>query len=147
MKKNGLTDNTIMPRLRVLKKLTKLCNITEPDQVKTTLCELKWSNGTKKTFAATYTGFLKFIKKEWNAPNYTSQQKLPFIPTETEIDQLIAAMSQKIATFLQTLKETGMRCGEATMLQWKDISFEQKKQSTSHPKKAATPESYQSATN
>jgi integrase len=34
--------------------------------------------------------------------------------------------NKKTATFLQLLKETGMRCGEAFMLQWTDFDFENK---------------------
>ena len=47
--------------------------------------------------------------------------KLPFIPTETEINQLVAACSRKTGTFVQLLKETGMRAGEAWNLQWIDL--------------------------
>jgi integrase len=41
----------------------------------------------------------------------------------TEIDQLIAGTSPRISTYLQLLKETGMRCGEASQLKWTDIDF------------------------
>jgi len=40
-------------------------------------------------------------------------RKIPFIPTETEIDHLIAGCGRKTATLLQLLKETGIRIGEA----------------------------------
>jgi len=46
---------------------------------------------------------------------------LPFIPQESEIDQLIAACSSRMGCFLQLLKETGMRPGEAWQLRWADI--------------------------
>ncbi|MEM4733098.1 MAG: site-specific integrase, partial [Candidatus Bathyarchaeia archaeon] len=48
-------------------------------------------------------------------------RKLPFIPTETEIDQLISSCTKRTAAFLQLLKETGARCGEACQLKWTDI--------------------------
>ncbi|MEM3028238.1 MAG: tyrosine-type recombinase/integrase [Candidatus Bathyarchaeia archaeon] len=53
-------------------------------------------------------------------------EKLPFIPTETEIEQLIAGHShtKRLMAFLQLLKETGVRCGEACQPQWTDIDFE-----------------------
>ncbi len=41
---------------------------------------------------------------------------------ESEIDQLIAGFKRRPATFLQTLKETGARCGEAWALEWTDLS-------------------------
>ena len=62
---------------------------------------------------------------KWEAP-YKCVRKLPFIPKETEIDQLISGCSRRMATFLQLLKETGARCGEAWQLKWKDIDFESK---------------------
>jgi len=49
----------------------------------------------------------------WNPPKYKRIHKHPTIPTETELDQLIAGSGQRTATFLQILKETGARCGEA----------------------------------
>jgi integrase len=60
----------------------------------------------------------------WSPPRYKSVNKLPFIPTEEELNNLIAGCNRKTATFLQLLKETGMRCGEAFMLKWTDFNFE-----------------------
>jgi site-specific recombinase XerC len=62
-------------------------------------------------------------EKHWKPPIYRRVRKLPFIPSETEIDQLIAATSPRISTYFQLLKETGMRCGEASQLKWTDIDF------------------------
>jgi integrase len=53
---------------------------------------------------------------------YKYTRKLPFIPLESEIDQLIAGFKKRTATFLQTLKETGARCGEAWALKWIDLN-------------------------
>ena len=50
---------------------------------------------------------------KWEAPNYESISKIPWIPQELEVDQLIAGCSHRTATYLQLLKETGMRRGEA----------------------------------
>jgi integrase/recombinase XerD len=59
----------------------------------------------------------------WTPPIYRRVRKLPFILTEAELDQLIAGCSRRMATFLQMLKETGMRCGEACQLKWTDIDL------------------------
>jgi integrase len=45
---------------------------------------------------------------------------------EQEIDQLIASTGKTTATLLQTLKETGIRIGEAKILKWIDINLQQK---------------------
>ena len=50
--------------------------------------------------------------KTWIKPIYNGISKIPFVPKETEIDQLIAACSPRVATYLQLLKETHARCGE-----------------------------------
>ncbi|MEM3602720.1 MAG: tyrosine-type recombinase/integrase [Candidatus Bathyarchaeia archaeon] len=59
--------------------------------------------------------------KTWEHPLYKGIQKLPFILQKSEIDQLIAGCSPRMACFLQLLKETGMRPGEAWQLQWTDV--------------------------
>ena len=60
-------------------------------------------------------------KGSWNPPRYRRIEKIPFIPTEQEIDQLIAGCGEKTSSLLQALKETGMRIGEAWKLKWIDI--------------------------
>jgi len=52
--------------------------------------------------------------------------KLPFIPTEQEIDLLIAHCGKTTSTVLQMLKETGIRIGELTQIKWLDIDTERK---------------------
>jgi integrase len=61
--------------------------------------------------------------RTWVPPKYKSPKKLPFIPTENEINQLIAGTNRKTTTFLQLLKETGMRSGEAWLLKLTDLNF------------------------
>jgi integrase len=68
-----------------------------------------------------YSNYLIFKGGIWDPPKYRRVGKLPFIPTEGELDQLIAGCGRKTGTFLQLLKETGARCGEAWNLEWIDI--------------------------
>jgi len=63
-----------------------------------------------------YSSFLKMAGGKWDPPLYQCIRKIPFIPKETEIDQLIAGCTPRMATFLQILKETGARCGEIRQL-------------------------------
>jgi len=62
----------------------------------------------------------------WEPPIYRKVKKILFIPTEVEIDQLIAGCNKRMATFLQLLKETSVRCGEACTLRWVDVDFVRK---------------------
>jgi integrase len=62
--------------------------------------------------------------KHGNHQDTDTLKKIPFIPKEEELDALIAGCGPKTSTFLQLLKETAMRAGEAHALKWTDIDFE-----------------------
>ena len=127
LKKNGRSASTIEGRVKLLKTLVKRgVNLFDPETVKDVIAKQTWSNGRKNNASDAYSAYLKMVGGKWEAPQYKTVRKLPFIPKETEIDQLIAGCSQRMATFLQMLKETGARCGEIWWLKWEDIDFESK---------------------
>jgi integrase len=128
MQKEGYAESTITRRIRLLRTIAnKGANLQDPESVKETLAkQQKWQTKTKKIAVETYSLFLKMQGKTWSPPKYLSTRRLPFIPLEREIDDLIAGCNPKTATFLRMLKETGARLGEAWQLQWIDIDFENK---------------------
>lgn len=70
-----------------------------------------------------YDAMVKMLNMTWSPPTYIQEENLPFIPQETELDQLIAGCkSRRMATFLQTLKETFADPGEVLRLRWIDVS-------------------------
>ena len=71
---------------------------------------------------------------------------LPFLPLESEIDQLIAACGKKATAFLQLLKETAMRVGEANKLEWTDIDFARKAITLNNPEKNGNPRMFKVST-
>jgi len=124
MQKDGLAKSTILNNYQKIKRLSKIADINDPESVKEALFNIELKQNSKANYTNVYTSFLKYLGKTWNAPNYQYQQPIPFIPLESEIDQLIAGCGKHTATILQTLKETGMRIGEALRLQWTDINPE-----------------------
>ena len=52
--------------------------------------------------------FYRYRNIPFDKPHYKREDKLPFIPLETEVDQLISGSIGKVSVFLQLLKETGM---------------------------------------
>jgi len=124
MKKQGYAESTIVTRVKLLKILAKRgANLLDPESVKETIARQEWCNKRKVNAADAYAAFLKMIGGTWDPPRYKAAWKLPFIPTEQELDALIAGCGPVTSTFLQLLKETAMRAGEAHRLKWSDIDF------------------------
>jgi len=125
LKKGGYSESTIIGRMKLLKRLVKLgANLYDPESVKEVIAKQEnWSLGRKELAVEAYSSFLQMVGGNWEPPKYRRVEKLPFIPTEEELDQLIAGSGPKMSAFLQLLKETGMRAGEAWSLKWTDIDF------------------------
>lgn len=99
-------------------------DLFEPESVKGLIArQASWSQGRRGNVVKAYTLWLKMHGLTWQPPKYRPVYKLPFLPTEAEIDALTAGCSPQMATFLALLKETVVRCGEAYKLQWNDIDF------------------------
>lgn len=127
MKKEGYAENTITRRIRLLTTLAKRkADLLDPESVKAVIAEQKWNLKTKELAVEAYSCFLKMVGGTWKPPKYRAPRTLPFIPTEQEINQLIAGCNRKTSTFLQLLKETAIRFGEAWQLRWIDFNFENK---------------------
>lgn len=137
MLKQGYRESTIYVTCQKLRHLVKLgVQLFDPESVKEVIAQQKWQEGTKVTYVNSYAIFAQIHDLQFVKPLYrVDHQKIPFIPTETELDQLIADCSKKVSTFLQLLKETGMRSGEAFRLKWKDFDFVTKTVRVNNPEK------------
>jgi integrase len=126
LKKQGYAESTIITRTGVLEVLSKRgANLNDTESLKDTLAkQTSWSEGRKANAVKAYTNYLRMVGGKWQPPICRSIRRLPFIPTEKEIDQLIAGCSRKVSILLQMMKETGMRCGEAWQTRWIDLDAE-----------------------
>jgi integrase len=137
MKLQGYKDSTIRLSESALRTLvSRGASLTEPETIKRVIANQSskdkafkgkiWSGSRKRNVINAYTDFLAYLGLTWEAPLYEIIRKLPFIPTEQEIDDLIAGSPNSLATFLQLLKETAMRRGEAIAVPWKDVDLERR---------------------
>jgi integrase/recombinase XerD len=125
MKKQGYAEATIESYVAILKSLkNKGADLSDPESVKEVIAtQQTWSRGRQWNVCKAYTLYLKAQGLTWEKPRYKPVAKIPFIPIEKELDELIAGSSIQLATFLQMLKETGARRGEIYQLRWSNVDF------------------------
>jgi integrase len=145
MQQHNYSPDSISRYNRILNTLTKRGAIlTNPENVRDTINKQQWSNGTKQHARTAILLFYKFTHMVYDPdtlPRYKQTEKMVFIPTENEIDQLISGSRHNLATFLQTLKETAARYGEALSLKWIDFNTEANTLSINQPEKGSNPRS------
>ena len=140
MNKQGYARESIRGYLSCVRTLWKRgANLYDPETVKDVIARQKWSANRKRNVINAYSLFLKMEGLTWDKPKCRVTRKIPFIPTEEELDALIAGCGRKTATFLQLLKETAMRSGEAKRLCWTDLDFERQLITLNDPEKGSNP--------
>jgi integrase len=140
LKKENLADSTIATFIYALNKLQKNgADLSNSDSVKDALTRINLAENSKTTIIAAYTCFLRSQGKSWNPPKHSYQQKIPFIPLESELDALIAGANVTYSALLQLLKETAMRIGEAARLKWTDINAQSNTVILNLPEKGSNP--------
>ena len=120
----GYRSSTIHAAISAIKAIAKKASLLDPEAVKTHLASRKVSVGRKVKICEDLARFYKFKGIPFQPPRYRRIDTIPFVPQEKEVDQLISGCGKKTATFLQLLKETGMRPGEAWTLRWKDFDYD-----------------------
>jgi integrase len=83
----------------------------------------------------------------WEKPKCKASRSFPFIPKERELDSLIVGCGKKLTAFLQMLKETAMRCGEAKRLMWINVDFEKNIITLNAPEKGSNPRMWKVSSN
>jgi len=124
--KQGRKETTIKDYSQKLRCLAKRTNLLDPEAVKGFLAKAPISETSKHNYVAVLATFYDYLGISWLPPKYNVTNKIPFIPTEQELDLLIANTSKTLSALLQLLKETGMRVGEALRLKWTDLDLERK---------------------
>jgi integrase len=135
------SKETIKLNLSCLRALiANEADLFDPENVKAIIAKTKsWGESRKRNIINAYSLLLKLNEIQWEKPKCHVERKFPFIPKEEEIDALIAGCGKKTSTFLQLLKETAMRCGEAKRLEWSDVDFKRCTIKLNLPEKRSNP--------
>ena len=106
----------------MIRQLSRLGDISNPDRIRTLICTHQVSEGRKEMLANAYDYYVRYNGFTWTKPRFTREEKPIFLPLESELDQLISNARDKMSIFLQFLKETGADAGEAWKLRWVDVN-------------------------
>jgi integrase len=113
-------DSRYVTFIRML--LNSNCNIYDSENVKEVIAKKKWKNGTKMLCCYSYDALARMLGMSWVMPTYRQEEYLFFLPEEGELDALISATrSQRMRTYLQTLKEIWADPSEGLGLRWIDV--------------------------
>jgi len=143
MKKEAYAPDTIKGRADGIRNLANSMaskgmgdKLLHSEVVKAFISEQdNWDDGYKRNMVYAYTTFLTMHGLSWNPPHYKVRDKLPFIPLESELNQLIVSTGRKMSIFLHGLKETAADPGELFALKWTDINTDPPTITINHPVK------------
>jgi len=125
LSKKSIKPATIKRKVKTVKSLLKhSLDLNNVDSVVTFMNQCSGASGTKDIAIDSYRDYLDMLGlTSVKLPHIRREEKYPFIPLETELEQLISAVRIKMSTFLRLLKEGALRPIEAWMLEWKDTNI------------------------
>ena len=86
-----------------MKTVARHSDIYNPDSVKGYLARSNVTEARKEALVIRLNRFYRWKKIEWAPPRYHRVDKLPFVPLETEVDQIIAGFRSKTVTAFLSL--------------------------------------------
>ena len=98
-------------------------NLDDPDAVKEYIAAKESSNGYKEALCDAYSRYLRYNGLTWWRPRYERDDQPPYVPTEEEINVLIAGAGKKYSLLLSLIRDTGMRPIEVerVRVRWLDL--------------------------
>jgi integrase len=125
LKKNGYSDITLEVKGERLKYLAKHVDLDDPEAVKGYIAsQTNWSNAYKQGVAYAYNSYVQINGLRWSLPHFRVEDKLPKIPTEEKINQVIVRARGKYVLVFNVLRDTGMRPIELERTKVRDIDLD-----------------------
>ena len=124
MKKQNYSEATIRSKSEILQMMLRRgVNLNDGESVKEFIARHKCSPGRKANIIYAYLLYAKWKGIEWAPPRILIPEKLPFIPSEAEINDLIAGTSRYISVFLQIANCIASCIAVLTQDNWATINF------------------------
>jgi integrase len=144
LRDRGLRDSTIETKTKLIHILRKrVGSLWDSDKVGQHIRRAQWDGRRKNNASYAYRDWCRWKGFEYEFERVREPDPpLPYIPIERELDQLIAGCNHKYATFLQLLKESAFRPGEAMRLTPIDIDLERRLVTLNKPEKNSRPRQF-----
>jgi len=125
LKKGGYSEGTLKSKGERLRYLARHVNLDDPEEVKGYIANrANWSNAYKQGVAYAYDSYVKANGLQWTLPHFRIEDRLPKIPTEDRINQVIVRARGKYVLVFSILRDTGMRPIELERARTRDIDLE-----------------------
>ena len=116
-------DITIRMKLKKLRTLQRRVNLWNIEATRNFIQDMSCSNGYKEALEYLYTDWCRYQGFEYKPRKYKRIHMLPFLPTNIELEQLIAGFRFKYATICRVMKDTGASITETLCIRWDDIDL------------------------
>ena len=127
LKNDGRKPGTVKNYRKMFNRFLRVgANLFNPEDVKSKLADLPNKPRAKRNMVAMLDQWFQLNEIKWRRPHYQGESEVPYIPTEQQIDILIAALGKKTATYCQLLKDTGARPGELSAVTWESFNYQMK---------------------
>jgi len=104
----GKAPNTIRKFKFLLRQLSKVSDLMNPNDVKQAIAYAKVTNASKTCYVLAYEWFAKTNGLKWEKPKYKWTLPTPIMPTTKQVERIISASTPKFATIYKLMAEIGV---------------------------------------
>jgi integrase len=143
LREKGLRESTVETKLKILRAMSHHINLWDSDAARVHIKRHDVVGRRKNSMGFAYRDWCRWKGFDYAPDKYEEQDAgLPYIPLERDLDQLIAGLSPKYACFVQLLKESAFRPGEAARLTPRDVDLERRIVTLNLPEKRSKPRQF-----
>jgi integrase len=122
LKNQQYPENTIKVYGRILENLLrKGVDLFNSEAVKQSIANEETSTNTKASKLCAYARFMRWKRIPWEQPRMSREEKDPFLPQISEVNELVSGSGWKLKAFLQLIWECALRSIEANELLWEEV--------------------------
>jgi integrase len=117
-------------------------NLWDSEETERYILNAEMTNGHRNNLQYAYMDWCRSQGFTYQPRRFKREEKLPYVPTEAELDILISGCGGRVRVFLQLLKESAFRPVEAFSLTPRDLDLPQRLCTLNHPAKNSRPRQF-----